>query len=141
MRNTKLRSIKPRRSGFTLVELLIVITIIAILAALAYPSLNGYLLKNKRSAAQQNLYALQLQQEAWRINHAQYTADINDLNPALASDPDYNFTISQASSSQYQLTATAKANSPQVQDRQGTQSCLTLTLNRSHEKTPKVCWE
>ena len=132
---------KQAQPGFSLVELLIVITIMAILAALTYPNLSAYLLKNQRVAVQQSLYGLQLQQEAWRINHAQYTADINDLDPKLAAHPHYDFSIAQASSSQYQLTATAKSGSPQIKDYQDTQSCQTLTLNRAHEKTPKECWE
>ncbi|ART82976.1 hypothetical protein CBP31_10345 [Oceanisphaera profunda] len=129
------------QSGFSLVELLIVATIIAILGALAYPSFSAYLLKNQRLAAQKSLYALQLQQEEWRISHAQYATDISDLDPRLADHTHYSFSITQASSSHYQLTATVKAGLAQAQDRQGAQSCQTLTLNRSHEKTPVECWE
>lgn len=129
------------QSGFSLVELLIVATIIAILGALAYPSFSVYLLKNQRLAAQKSLYALQLQQEEWRISHAQYATDISDLEPSLADHTHYSFSITEASSSHYQLTATAKTNSAQAQDRQGSQSCQTLTLNRNHEKTPTECWE
>ncbi|WP_319783349.1 type IV pilin protein [Oceanisphaera sp. IT1-181] len=128
-------------AGFSLVELLIVATIIAILGALAYPSLSAYLLKNQRAAAQKSLYALQLQQEEWRISHAQYATDISVLAPNLADHTHYSFSITEASSSHYQLTATVKSDSAQAQDRQGTQSCQTLTLSRSHEKTPAECWE
>lgn len=129
------------QSGFSLVELLIVATIIAILGTLAYPSFSAYFLKNQRLAAQKSLYALQLQQEEWRLSHAQYATDISDLAPHLADHTHYSFSITEASSSHYQLTATVKSGSAQAQDRQGTQSCQTLTLSRSHKKTPVECWE
>ena len=38
-------------SGFTLIELMIVVAVIAILAAIAYPSYNGFVLKTRRGAA------------------------------------------------------------------------------------------
>ena len=132
---------RSRQAGLSLVELLLALAIMAILSALAYPSVSDYLLKNHRVAAQQSLYGLQLQQEEWRIHHAQYAPHLSDLNSSLATHPHYSFSISQASGSQYQLTATAKPSSAQAQDRQGRQSCQTLTLSRNHEKTPVECWE
>lgn len=132
---------RVRLMGFSLVELLISIALLATLAALAYPSLSGYMVKTQRRAAQQGLYHLQLQQEAWRITYPHYAQQISDLDPRLAAHAHYSFSITQASSSQYQLTATAKSGSPQVNDYQGSQSCQSLTLNRAHEKTPQECWE
>ena len=87
--------------GFSLVELLIVIAVMAVLIVLAYPSFSTYVLKNHRVAVQQSLYGLQLQQETWRINHSQYAADINDLDSKIAAHPHYDFSITQASHSHY----------------------------------------
>lgn len=47
--------VRRRTSGFTLVEILIVITIIGVLASMVYPSYQQYVVKANREAAQQFL--------------------------------------------------------------------------------------
>ena len=44
--------VRRRASGFTLVEMLIAVTIIGILASIAYPSYQQYIVKGNRAAAQ-----------------------------------------------------------------------------------------
>lgn len=127
--------------GFSLLELLIAMAVMAILATLVYPNFSGYLLKYQRLAATQTLYSLQLQQEEWRIAHPSYAATVDELDSSLANHAHYNFAVSTASASHYELSATAKANSKQTQDKQGSQSCQSLMLTRSNQKTPLECWE
>ena len=61
--------VRRRRSGFTLVEILIVITIIGILASIAYPSYQQYIVKGNRAAAQQFLL------EAASVQHQYFLAN------------------------------------------------------------------
>ena len=49
---------KTNKKGFTLTELIVVIVIIGILAGVLIPSIAGYVNKSKRSAAEQEAYAI-----------------------------------------------------------------------------------
>lgn len=52
------KTLKNNKKGFTLTELIIVIVIIGILAAVLIPSLSNYIQKAKKSAAEQNAMTL-----------------------------------------------------------------------------------
>ena len=64
---------KPlRRDGFTLVELMIVVAIIGLLAAIAVPNFRSYQLRSKRSEAYANLGALVKAQKSFFAEHGAY---------------------------------------------------------------------
>jgi type IV pilus assembly protein PilE len=131
--------------GFTLIEVMITVAIVAILAAVAVPSYNRYVLKSGRTEAFAAMAAVQQAQERWRANKPAYTANLSDLGIAGTTSPSgyYNlaFTSGTVTSTGYTLTATAAAGKRQT----GDTGCTTLTLvvsngNGAPPAANASCW-
>lgn len=118
-------------SGFTLLELMIAVAVIGILAAIAFPSYQQYVLKSRRTDAMAGLVNLQQDIEKWRVNNASYAGCT--ICSAPASDY-YTFAISSETATNYTLTATAQSS--QTADT----GCTSLTLNQNGTKSPPDCW-
>ena len=61
-----------RKRGFTLIELMIVVAVIAVLGAIALPSYQDYVRKGRRADARSLLQGMSLAQEKWRLGHTTY---------------------------------------------------------------------
>ena len=135
----KTRNMK-RKQGFTIIELMIVLVIVAILLALAYPSYVDYVRKGKRGDAQQILMNWAVNLEIYRSNNPNYNAP--GITPSNDSNNYYNFDVEAGSVSATSYTIRALAQGDQASDdaRDGT-SCATLTLDENGQKEPAVCWE
>jgi len=68
----KWHELRKKNKGFTLIELMIVVAIIAILAAIAIPQYRKFQLRAKTSEAKANLDAIRTCEEAWAAEHDQY---------------------------------------------------------------------
>lgn len=128
---------KTGKKGFTLVELMIVIAIVAILVALALPSYTQYIRKANRGEAQQLLLNWANNQEIWRASHTTY-AGSGDI--AVPTHDKYTFAVSGESATAFTLTATPKTGTDQVNDKEHGTPCTALTLDQSNAKTPPQCW-
>lgn len=122
------------KHGFTLIELMITVAVIAIISAIAIPSYQSHITKSRRTEAITQLLQGQLKQEqVWlKSSPRQYSSSTSVLG--LTNNQYYTFTAS-ASGATYTLTATA----------QGTQAkqdatCTPLTINQNGDKTPANCW-
>jgi general secretion pathway protein G len=68
-----------RRSGFTLLEVIIVLTIIAIIVSLAIPAYQTIILRAKESVLKQNLHLLRRQIEAFAADRGRYPQSLQEL--------------------------------------------------------------
>lgn len=129
--------------AFTLIEMLIAMTVLAILAAIAMPSYQNYARQSRRLDGQTALLNLQMAQERWRANNQSYSASLSDLGVGTSSSENhYTIAITNGSTSAggFVATATAKSTSPQA----GDTGCSTLTLSQSGNQTsmtPAACWK
>jgi len=127
-----------KHSGFTIIELMIVIMIVAILVAIAYPSYSQYVLKARRGEAHQLLLNWSINQEIWRSNNIAY-ATAAQLPPPNHDDYNFDFSVAPTPTA-YTLQATAQGNQTNDKSRDGT-PCINLTLDQSGVKLDASCWD
>ena len=99
-----LPSTRKRFHGFSLMEVMIVVVIIGILAALAYPNLGKYLKRARQTEAKTNLSAIYTAQKIYFTLHQSYAEDINELDLSLVQGDPYTFTM-EASTSTFKAQA------------------------------------
>jgi type IV pilus assembly protein PilA len=100
--------ITKKDEGFTLIELMIVVAIIAILAAIAIPQLSVYRTKSYNTAAISDLKNAAIAQEAYYVDNRQYTNDISRLTTIpynLYVSQGVNVAVSSATNQAYLMSA------------------------------------
>ena len=71
-----------REAGYTLIELMLVVTIAGILVTMAEPSFRNTVLKSREAALKQNLFTLRDVIDQYRADRGKYPAALADLQSA-----------------------------------------------------------
>ena len=122
--------------GFTLVELMIVVAIIGVMSAIAYPSYTSYMKKSGRADAKVGLARIADKQERYYLQNNTYattTALLGLANPWITDEGYYSITIDDGADTSG-FTATAEALAGQAKDT----DCKTFSLSSTGLKTATV---
>ena len=119
-------SAPPAAAGFTLIEILIALALVAILTTVAYPSYRDYVVRSSRSAAQTELLELSSVQEKISLNANAYSGDVaaayngtatGGLGKTSGRTDDGKYALALAGVGQtYTLTATPVGGTTQQND-------------------------
>ena len=130
-----------RARGFTLVEVIITVAIVAILAAVALPSYREHVRKSRRAEAQAYLMAVASRQQQFLLDTRGYAADLATVGIAAPTNVAAAYDLAVATVAgpppTFRVTATPKATTDQVQER-----CGTLAIDQTGAKTAALatCW-
>lgn len=128
--------------GVTLMELMIVVVVIGILTAIAYPSYRQYVAKAKRNEAKAALLQISTMQERFYLQNSTYTADMTALGFPVGSNfltdsSSYIVNVTAASPAAFAATATYQKGD----DEAG--KCATFSIDGIGSKTSTPfddCW-
>ena len=130
---------RTRQAGFTLIEVMIAVLIIAVLSAIAYPSYDNHVINSRRAAAAVCLMERAQFMERYYTTNMSY-ADAPAPAPCQELQGHYTVSMEDLAATTYTLLAT-----PQGRQASKDTTCGILSLNqqgvRSAEKgTAAQCW-
>lgn len=125
---------RRQAAGFTLMEIMVVVIVVGILAAIGLPSYQNAMQKARRTDARESLMEAASRQEQYMLDRNVYTADMTELgfaaDPMISEEQHYSIdrvdtaTCDIASDTCYALRATPLPASPQSED----ERCTSFTL-------------
>ncbi len=128
--------------GITLLELMIVVVIVSILTAIAYPNYREYVTRAKRTEAKAALLQIATNQERFYLQNNTYTTNMTNLGfpvaGAFLSDSDsYIINVGAADANDFTASATFQLGGDEAT------KCLTFQIDGRGAKTTAPdtdCW-
>jgi type IV pilus assembly protein PilE len=135
---------RSRASGFTLIELMITVAVVAILAAIAFPSYAMFMKKSRRGDAEATLMDIAQREQQYLLDARTYAPTVAALNTTIPADVSAYYTIQICQTTApcaapggapptFAIIATPIAGTQQAGD-------FTLTLDNTGLKTPASVW-
>lgn len=128
--------LSSKQRGLTLVELMVVVAVMAIIAAVAYPMYTAQVQKSRRADGKIALESVAMAQERFYTVSGFYAGTLSSLQVSTAvqggaSDEGYyTVAVTNPGGTQF-FTATAGATGPQASDA----NCASFTINQQGVKT------
>ncbi len=134
--------LRKNMHGITLIELMIVVVVVSILAAIAFPNYQEFSARAKRNEARAALLQIKINQERFYLNNNTFTQDMTLLgfsaDPFTTDTGSYVIDVTAASPSNFSATATYQLGGNEAT------KCLTFTIDGRGARTsgPETnCWE
>jgi type IV pilus assembly protein PilE len=137
-KNRKAAAFFKKHGGFTLIELMVVVAIVGILAMIALPSYDRYVVRSNRAVAKQFLLAVANKQEQYILDARQYAGGATAIATlGLTAPPElvnrYDFSVADCAAPCTTYTIIARAKGSQLSDGH-------LYLDNLGTKTPADKW-
>jgi type IV pilus assembly protein PilE len=145
---------EKKQAGFTLIELMITVSIIGILVSIALPSYTNYLQRADRMQAQRVVLEILREETIYHSNNHSYHRwlgptglgylDVAGASPDTVIESGYSIRVTSCDTSNtiislHSLTPNCVVITATSDD--STVQCATFSVNTLGEQTPASCWE